>query len=127
MLKKTMTYVDFDGNERTETFYFNLTQAEIAEMELSTKGGLAEKINRVVAAEDGETIIAMFKEIIGKAYGEKSADGKLFVKNKEVREAFMQTQAYSDLFMELATNPEAASAFINGIIPANIANPPPKS
>lgn len=126
MLKKTMIYVDFDGKERTETFYFNLTQAEIAEMELSTKGGLVEKINRMIEAEDNETIIALFKEIIGKAYGEKSADGKYFIKNKELRDAFMQTQAYSDLFMELASNSEAASAFINGIVPV-ISNPPPKS
>ena len=126
MLKKTINYVDFDGNERTETFYFNLTQAEIAEMELSTKGGLAEKINRIIEAQDNETIILMFKEIIGKAYGEKSADGKYFVKNKELRDSFMQTQAYSNLFMELATSPEAATAFINGIVPIT-SNPPPKS
>lgn len=123
MLKKTITYVDFDGNERTETFYFNLTQAEVAEMEMSTKGGLAEKINRIVESQDGEMIIAMFKEIVAKAYGEKSADGKYFVKTKENREAFMQTQAYSDLFMELATSADAATAFINGIVPAA---PPPK-
>lgn len=124
MLKKTITYVDFDGNERTETFYFNLTQAEVAEMEMSTKGGLAEKINRIIESQDGEMIIAMFKEIVAKAYGEKSADGKYFVKTKENREAFMQTQAYSDLFMELATSTDAATAFINGIVPVA---PPPKS
>jgi hypothetical protein len=126
MLKKTITYVDFDGNERTETFYFNLTQAEIAEMELSTKGGLADKINRIIEAQDNETIVLMFKDIIGKSYGEKSADGKYFVKNNEVRTAFMQTQAYSNLFMELASDPDAAAAFINGIVPT-INNPPPQS
>ncbi len=126
MLKKTITYVDFDGNERTETFYFNLTQAEIAEMELSTKGGLAEKINRIIEAQDNETIIMMFKDIIGKSYGEKTVDGKYFVKNQQVRDAFMQTQAYSNLFMELASDTEAATAFINGILPTP-SNPPPKS
>ncbi len=126
MLKKTITYTDFDGKERTETFYFNLTQAEVAEMELSTKGGLAAKINKIIEAEDSETLIAMFKDIIGKAYGEKSADGKYFVKNQALRDAFMQTQAYSNLFMELATSAEAATAFINGIVPPGI-NPPPKS
>lgn len=126
MLKKTITYVDFDGNERTETFYFNLTQAEIAEMELSTKGGLAAKINGIIEAQDSESIIKMFKDVIGKSYGEKSADGKYFVKNDQIRDAFMQTQAYSNLFMELATDAEAASAFINGIVPAG-SNPPPKS
>jgi len=126
MLKRTMTYVDFDGNERTETFYFNLTQAEVAEMELSTKGGLSSKINKIIEAQDNETIIEMFKDIIGQSYGEKSADGKYFVKTKEIRDAFMQTQAYSNLFMELATNPDAATAFINGIVPSG-SNPPPKS
>jgi hypothetical protein len=126
MLKKTISYTDFDNNERTETFYFNLTQAEIAEMELSTKGGLAAKINGIIEAQDNETIIKLFKEIIGKAYGEKSPDGKYFVKNDQLRDAFMQTQAYSNLFMELATSPEAAAAFINGIVPA-ASNPPPKS
>jgi hypothetical protein len=126
MLKKTITYTDFDGNERNETFYFNLTQAEVAEMELSTKGGLAAKINEIIASEDNETIIALFKDIVGKAYGEKSADGKYFVKSKELRDAFMSTQAYSDLFMELATDSEAATAFINGIVPTT-SNPPPKS
>ncbi len=127
MLKKTIKYVDFDGNEREETFYFNLTQAEVAEMELSTEGGLAAKINKIIEARDNPTIIALFKDVIGKAYGEKSADGKYFVKNDVVRNAFMATEAYSVLFMELATNPDAAAAFINGIVPSNISNPPSKS
>jgi hypothetical protein len=120
MLKKTIKYVDFDGNEREETFYFNLTQAEVAEMELSIDGGLSAKIQRIIEAKDNPTIIEMFKDIIGKSYGEKSPDGKMFVKSKEIRDAFMQTQAYSDLFMELATSPDAAAAFINGIVPANL-------
>jgi len=120
MLKKTIKYTDFDGNPREETFYFNLTQAELAEMELSTEGGLSVKLQKIIEAQDNPTIIALFKEIIGKAYGEKSPDGKQFVKNPQIRDAFMQTQAYSDLFMELATNPEAAAAFINGIVPANL-------
>jgi len=126
MLKKTMTYVDFDGVERTETFYFNLTKAELAEMELSTKGGLAEKINAIVAAENGEEIIRLFKDVIARSYGEKSEDGKRFVKSEELSKAFTQTQAYSDLFMELSTSAEAASAFINGVVPV-MENPPPKS
>jgi len=120
MLKKTIKYTDFDGNEREETFYFNLTQAEVTELELSTEGGLSAKIQKIIEAKDNSTIIEMFKDIIGRSYGEKSPDGKLFVKSKEVRDAFMQTQAYSDLFMELATNPDAAAAFVSGIIPANL-------
>lgn len=120
MLKKTIKYEDFDGNTREETFYFNLTKAEIAEMELSTDGGLSGKIQKIIETQDNATIIAIFKDIIGRSYGEKSPDGKQFVKNQQIRDAFMQTQAYSDLFMELATSPEAASAFINGIVPSDL-------
>lgn len=118
MLKKTITYPDYNGGSRTEDFYFNLTQAEVTEMELSVDGGLVEMINRIVAAQDGKQIIATFKDIILRAYGEKSPDGKRFVKSQELRDAFAQTEAYSILFMELATNADAAAAFINGIVPA---------
>lgn len=118
MLKLTRTYNDYNGGTRTEDFYFNLTQAEITEMNLSVDGGLVEMINRIVAAQDGRQIIALFKDIILRAYGEKSPDGKRFIKTQELRDAFAQTEAYSDLFMELATDPKAAADFINGIIPA---------
>lgn len=104
MLKLTRTYVDFNDLSRTEDFYFNLTQAEVTEMELSVDGGLVEMINRIVAAKDGKQIIALFKDIVLRAYGEKSPDGKRFIKTPEIRDAFAQTQAYSDLFMELATD-----------------------
>ena len=117
MLKLTRTYNDDNGASRTEDFYFNLTQAEVTEMELSVDGGLVEMINRIVAAKDGKQIIAVFKDVILRAYGEKSPDGKRFIKNQELRDAFAQTEAYSDLFMELATDAEAAARFINGIIP----------
>lgn len=118
MLKRTITYPDYNGGSRTEDFYFNLTQAEITEMELSVDGGLVEMINRIVAAQDGKQIIATFKDIILRAYGVKSADGKRFIKSQELRDAFSQTEAYSQLFMELATNADAAAAFVNGIVPA---------
>lgn len=118
MLKKVITYTDYNGNERTETKWFNLSLAEVMEMELSTSGGLAEMINNIVAAQDAPAIIKTFKELILKAYGEKSADGKRFIKSEELRTEFEQTEAYSQLFMELATDAEAASQFVNGIVPA---------
>jgi hypothetical protein len=120
MLKKTITWEDFDGNKRTETFYFNLTPAEVTKMELSTKGGLAATIEKLVAEQENALIIAMFQDVIGKAYGEKSQDGKFFVKKPELTEAFMSTGAYSVLFMELATDAKAAAAFIEGIVPKKL-------
>ena len=104
MLKKTITYTDYNGTTRKEDFYFNLTQAEVTELEVSVEGGLVEMINRIVAAQNGKVIIETFKDIILRAYGEKSPDGRRFIKNQEVRDAFAQTEAYSKLFMELATD-----------------------
>ena len=118
MLKKTITYIDYNGTERKEDFYFNLSKAEIMEMEMGTTGGMVEMINKIIAAQDAPAIIDMFKKMILKAYGEKSADGKRFIKSKELSEAFSQTEAYSQLFMELATDADAASKFVNGIVPA---------
>ena len=117
MLKKTITYTDYNGSERTEDFYFNLTKAEVVEMEMSTTGGLAEMIKKIVAAQDAPSIIAIFKKLILKAYGEKSPDGKRFIKSDEISNAFSQTEAYSHLFMELATDADKAAEFVNGITP----------
>lgn len=117
MLKKTVTYTDYNGVERTEDFYFNLTKAEITEMELSTEGGLEAMIRKIVAEKNAPAIIKIFKELVLKAYGEKSPDGRRFIKNDEVRDAFSQTEAYSEIFMELATDADAAAAFVNGITP----------
>lgn len=117
MLKKTVTYIDFDGNERTEDFFFNLTEQEIAEMELSTEGGLGNFINKAVAAKSQVELIELFKKLILAAYGVKSADGRRFVKNDAVREDFMSTQAFSDIYMELVQDADKASAFFNGIVP----------
>ena len=117
MLKKTITYTDYNGVERKEDFYFNLTKAEIMEMEMSISGGLTEMINRIVAAQDAPAIIKIFKELVLKAYGVKSPDGKRFIKSDELATEFAQTEAYSQLFMELATDADAASAFVNGIVP----------
>ena len=121
MLKKSITYRDYNGVEYTEDFYFNLSKAEVMEMELGTTGGLAEMIQKIVAAQDAPAIIKLFKDLVLKAYGEKSPDGKRFIKSPELATAFSQTEAYSELFMELATNAEAAAAFVNGIVPADLA------
>lgn len=120
MLKKAITYTDYNGVERKEDFYFNLSKAEVMEMELGTEGGLSDMIQKIVAAQDIPSIAKIFKDLILKAYGEKSADGKRFIKNPELSEAFSQTEAYSELFMGLATNPEEAATFVNGIMPGNI-------
>lgn len=117
MYKDTRTYIDFNGEERTEDFYFNLTEAEVTKMELSTKGGLDNYISKISQEKDTPKIIELFEELICAAYGVKSADGKHFIKNKEELEMFKSTQAYSDLYMELATNDKKASEFINGITP----------
>ena len=120
MLKKAIKYVDYNDVERNEEFYFNLSQAEIVEMEMSTAGGLVEKIQAMTAKMDGEKIITFFKEIVLKAYGVKSPDGKRFIKSQELRDEFSQTEAYTVLFMELATNADAAAAFINAILPKTL-------
>lgn len=120
MIKKNITYTDYNGTERTEDFYFNLSKAEIMEMEMSTAGGFAEMIQNIVAAQDAPSIIKIFKDLVLRAYGEKSPDGKRFIKSKELSDAFAQTEAYSILFMELATDADAASKFINGVVPVDL-------
>ena len=121
MIKKTVTYTDYNGVERTENFYFNLSKAEVIEMEMGTEGGMAESIQKIIDAKDAPAIIRVFKDLVLRAYGEKSDDGRRFMKSKEISEAFSQTEAYSQLFMELATDSDAAAKFINGIVPADLA------
>ncbi len=118
MYKDKRTYIDFNGTERTEEFYFNLTEAELTEMQLSTNGGLDQYIDRIIATMDGSKIIALFKELICKAYGVKTLDGKGFKKSPELLAEYTSTQAFSDLYMELATNDKVAADFVNGITPS---------
>ena len=119
MIKKVIKYTDYNGTERTMEAYFNLNKAEIMKMEMSTAGGLAEKINKIVEAQDAPSIIAVFEDLIQRSYGVKTPDGG-FSKKREDLDRFMATEAYSELFMELATDADAASAFINGVIPADM-------
>ncbi len=125
MYKKRMTYTDYNGVEITEDFYFNLTKAELMEMQLGEEGGFAEKIQKVVDAKNVPDLIKIFKDLILRSYGVKSDDGKRFIKSSELSKEFCQTEAYSDLFMLLAGDADEASAFINGIVPqiANNNNP----
>ncbi len=117
MLEKKITYTDFNGIERNETFRFNLTKAEILEMELGTSGGLTQMIEKLVEINDYPQIMKIYKDFILKSYGEKSPDGKRFIKNAELREAFEQSEAYTVLFMELLSSPEEAAAFVRGVMP----------
>lgn len=124
MLTKKIKYTDYNGTEREETFCFNLTKAELMEMEMSTSGGLAEMIQNIVQTQDAPAIIKVFKDLVLKAYGEKSPDGKRFMKVNDagvpLSIGFSQTEAYSQLFMELATDADKAAEFINCIVPKDI-------
>lgn len=117
MLKKTITYIDYDGLERTEEFRFNLTKAELVDMELTTAGTFSETMKRIIAEKDIIRIAKLFKELLLKSYGVKSDDGKRFVKSQELSEAFSQTEAYSDLYIELLSNPEEAAKFFAEVAP----------
>lgn len=125
MLSKTIKYTDFNGTEREETFYFNLTQAELMEMQMSVSGGFSETLQKIVETKDLPQLMTTFKEIIKKSYGEKSPDGRYFLKTDNeghlLFNKFEQSAAYSVLFTELATNDEAASEFVSGVIPAEAA------
>lgn len=120
MFKDTITFTDYNGNERKRDFYFNLNKAEIMKMEMSTRGGLAERIQSIIDAQDQPAIIQIFEDLIQKSYGVKTPDGG-FVKRKEDLEDFISTEAYSVLFMKLATDADAASRFIKGIVPSDMA------
>ena len=120
MLKKIITYTDYNNVERTEPFYFNLSKAELMEMELGVTGGMTEMLNKIINAKDGPSLMKTFKEMIMKSYGIKSDDGKRLIKSEELSIAFTQTEAYSVLFMELITDDKAAADFVNGIIPNEI-------
>lgn len=124
MLKKTITYTDYNGVERKEDFYFNFSKAEVVEMEMQTSGGLVETIEKIVNSQDQRAIIDIFKDLVLKAYGEKSPDGKHFLKFDEngnpLSKKFAQTEAYSILFMELAFDADAAAKFFNAVIPKNL-------
>ena len=120
MLKKTVTYTDYNGVETTEDLYFNLSKAELAEMQLAYEGGFDAYLKKIIDSQNSAELMKVFKDIIVKSYGHKSDDGKRFIKNDALREEFQQTEAYSTLFMELISNADAASEFISGIVPSEL-------
>lgn len=117
MITKTITYTDLRGVERTENHYFNITKTEVLEMETSVEGGLVERIEKITTEKDHAKLVELFKDLIRRSYGVPSNDGRRFIKSDELFEEFAQTPAYSELYMEIATNEEAAAAFINELIP----------
>ena len=120
MYVKEIEYTDFNGVARKEKFYFNLTKAEILDMELGKTGGLTEYIQKILEAQDTPAIMSLFKSLLLKSYGVKSDDGRRFVKNDQIRAEFEQTQAFSDLYMLLALDDGEASKFVNAIVPADM-------
>lgn len=120
MYKRTITYTDYNGIERTEDFYFNMTEAELAEMNYSVDGGLSEMVRHIIAAKDVVAISKIFKEVLLKAYGQKSPDGRRFIKSEELSREFSQTEAYSIMYMELSMDDAKAAEFVNNIIPKKL-------
>ena len=122
MLKKEITYENFDGEEVTDTFYFNVSKPEIIELEVEIEGGFGRMMERIVEANNTKLLVQEFKRIILLAYGVKSEDGKRFIKSDELREEFSQTAAYSELFMQLALDADAAAEFIKAILPRDLSD-----
>ncbi|OLU39740.1 hypothetical protein [Ileibacterium valens] len=120
MISKTIEYTDYNGNEVKDTFYFNLNEAEIIDMEMSKSGGLSEHIQKIIDTKDLPKLIKLFKTMLLKSYGEVSDDGKHFVKSKKIRKKFENSAAFPKLYMALATNDIEAAEFVKGIIPQNI-------
>lgn len=120
MYKKTITYTDYNGVERTEDFYFNLSKAKIIEMEAGESGGYGEMLQRVISSKDGPTIMKVFKTFILSSYGIKTPDGKRFMQSEEISKEFEETEAYSELFIELCTNADSAAEFVNAVLPLTV-------
>lgn len=123
MIVLTETYTDFNGTKRTEEFRFHFNQAELMEMELSTEGGFSARVQRIIDANSQSELIQIMKKFVVDAFGIKSEDGRRFMKDDNIRRAFVECPAYSKIFMRLATNSEAAAEFINGVTPEDMPKP----
>lgn len=120
MLKKTITYTDFDGNERTEDFYFNLSKSELILLETTTPGGYVAMLQRIIDSKDNIELMNVFTDLIKKSYGVKSDDGKHFVKNEKYLDEFLSSAAFDQMFTEFFTTEDAAAEFAKGIIPKQL-------
>lgn len=120
MLKRTISYTDYFGRERKEDFYFNLTKSELIEMEISKEEGFEEYLTNIINSKKGSVIMETFKKILFASYGEKSEDGRRFIKSPELSKAFSETEAYNILFQELVLDADKAVEFVNGILPTDI-------
>lgn len=122
MLKKSITFSDYNGVERTEDFYFNLKKSELLELQLSVEGGLTQYIQKLISQQDMPKLMELFKRIVKASYGIKSDDGRRFMKSEEIYKEFEETEAYSELFMEISTDDKKAAEFFNAIIPPELQN-----
>lgn len=122
MIKKNITYVDFDGEERTDAFYFNLSKAELMDIELDYGGNMSAAMNTMLEKRDLQGVLRLLGKLVRKAYGEKSGDGRRFLKNQEVEDSFATTDAYSNLLIELVNDEQKLRAFVTGVIPADVRN-----
>lgn len=120
MLKKTITYTDYNDEERTEDFYFHFTKSELLEMEMSAPGGLEARLKRLISEHDNKKIVEWFKDLVLKSYGVKSEDGRRFIKSPEAQKAFSETEAYNELYWSLATDAGEGAKFVNGILPRGL-------
>lgn len=120
MLVKTITYTDYNGTERTENFYFNISKAELLELNFTIEGGLEQLLQRIVKAKDIPQLAKLFKQLIRISYGRKSDDGRILRKSEEISDEFIQSEAYSELYVELMTDTDKAIEFVNSIVPSDI-------
>lgn len=123
MIIETVTYENYYGEKKTKDLYFHLTKPELVDLQVSETEGLDKYIKRISASESQKEIVEVFKKIVKMAYGVVSPDGDRFMKNQEVKDAFLESPAYEAVYMRLATDEKEAAKFINGIMPKDLDKP----
>ena len=117
MIKETLTYVDYNGVERTEDFYFHLSKAEILDIETTMpNGSIEEWANSIFATREYDKLWKLFSNLVKQSYGIKSADGRRFMKSEEISKEFSETEAYPVLIEKFLTEPDFASNFFNSLV-----------